>query len=86
MVRSRMCAEWWSHKSDDYRTLLGNSRVLLLLEGGNVPETTLTNWDEHCCKCIRKNGFDPEEFEYCPAEDDCEYMKEKRQHDKDREP
>ena len=37
----------------------------------NFPE--VRNWDEHCQKCIRFNGCEPEEMCYCPAEDDCEY-------------
>jgi len=34
-----MCAEWWSHLSDDHRNLRVNSRVLLLLERGNMIKT-----------------------------------------------
>jgi len=80
-----MCAEWWSHLSDDHLNLRVNSRVLLLLERGNmITEAKPTDWDEHCQKCIRSNGVEPEELLYCPAEDDCEYMKKKLegQHDK----
>jgi len=49
-----------------------------------ITEAKPTDWDEHCQKCIRSNGVEPEELLYCPAEDDCEYMKKKLegQHDK----
>lgn len=33
----------------------------------------IPNWDEHCKKCIIKNGCKPEEMLYCPAEDNCDY-------------
>ena len=43
---------------------------------GDCPEFTPFPWDEHCQKCIRENGYKPEELVYCPVEDGCEYYKE----------